>query len=305
MISLKEGSSSQGVILSVGLFFVWSIEPGVRMTLHFAIEVVPFGEFADPRLFARLAHAAEDSGWEGLFLWDHLAYVFGFAGMDPWIALSAAAAVTQTIKLGVDVSPLPRYRPHVLAQTLTTLDHLSQGRVVLGAGLGGSLEEFSVFGEPADPRHRGAMLDEGLQVLDSLLRGETLDHRGQFYTAKGVTLTPLPVQQPRPPFWIGGDSHAALRRAARWDGWVIPANDMEGKMVLAPDELAARVEFIHKNREQTEPFEVAIGGCSQVGEIELPLSYAEAGATWWLETLFGLRGSPAQMLRRVEAGPSK
>jgi alkanesulfonate monooxygenase SsuD/methylene tetrahydromethanopterin reductase-like flavin-dependent oxidoreductase (luciferase family) len=275
------------------------------MTLHFAIEIVPFGEFADPRLFARLARAAEESGWEGLFVWDHLAYVFGFAGMDPWIALSAAAVVTQKIKLGVDVSPLPRYRPHVLAQTMTTLDHLSQGRVVLGAGLGGSLEEFSAFGEPAEPRQRGLMLDEGLQVLDGLLRGETLDHHGQFYTVKGVTLTPLPVQQPRPPFWIGGDSRAALRRAARWDGWVIPANDMEGKMVLSPDDLAAKVEFILQHRAHAEPLEVAIGGCSRVDENGLPLSYAEVGATWWLETLFGLRGTPAEMLRRVEAGPPR
>jgi alkanesulfonate monooxygenase SsuD/methylene tetrahydromethanopterin reductase-like flavin-dependent oxidoreductase (luciferase family) len=273
--------------------------------MHFAIEIVPFGDFADPRITTRLAQAAEDSGWEGLFIWDHLAYVFGFPGMDPWVGLSAAAALTRTIKLGVNVSPLPRYRPHVLAQTLTSLDVLSQGRTILGFGLGGAQEEFSAFGEPGDARQRAAMLDEGLQILDGMLRGETQDHHGPHYTTVGVTLTPLPVQRPRPPIWIGGESRPALRRAARWDGWVLPANDMQGKMVLSPEELSAKIAFINAQRTKTEPFDIAISGCSQAGEHELPASYAHAGATWWLETLFGLRGSPEEMLRRVEAGPPR
>ena len=273
--------------------------------MQYAIEIVPFGEFGDPRLTARLAQAAEVSGWDGLFVWDHLAYVFGFPGMDPWIALSAAATVTQSLRLGINVVPLPRYRPHALAQTLATIDHLSRGRMILGAGLGGTLEEFSAFGEPSDPRQRAEMLDEGLQVLDGLLRGETMDHHGRYYTAQGVTLNPLPVQQPRPSIWIGGDSRPALRRAARWDGWVVSGNDMEGKMVLAPEDLKTKVEYIQSQRTQDGPFEIAMSGCSPAGEKELPSLYARAGATWWLETLFGLRGSVEEMLQRVEAGPPK
>ena len=271
--------------------------------MHHAIEIVPFGDFCDPRLVARLAVAAEKSGWDGLFLWDHLAYVFGFPGMDPWVALSAAAVETETIRLGINVVPLPRYRPHKLAQTLTTLDRLSQGRVIFGAGLGGTIEEYERFGEPSDARIRAAMLDEGLQVLDQLLRGETVTHQGQFFTARGVTLTPLPIQQPRPPIWIGGDSPPALRRAAQWDGWVIPGNDMSGQMVLDPEMLKKRVDYIYSHRTSSTPFEIAVSGCSQPGEQDLPKRYAGAGATWWLETLFGLRGSPEEMLARVEAGP--
>ena len=98
--------------------------------MQFALEIVPFGNFSDPRLFTRIAVAAETSGWDGLFVWDHLAYVFGWSGMDPWVALSAAAVVTEHLRLGINVAPLPRYRPHVLAQTATTLDHLSQGRLI-------------------------------------------------------------------------------------------------------------------------------------------------------------------------------
>ena len=284
--------------------------------MHYAIEIVPFGDFADPRLFTRLARTAEDSGWEGLFVWDHLPYVYGWAGMDPWVALSAAAALTQSLLLGVNVAPLPRYRPHVLAQTITTLDRLSEGRVILGFGSGGAPQEFSTFGEQDDARLRAEMLDEGLQILDRLLRGETLDHQGAHYTVKNVTLIPLPVRQPRPPFWIGGDSSPALRRAARWDGWVFPANEMDGKMAFSPAVIAAKVQTIFAHRRSAsrpeeggdnvdESFDVAISGCSAPGQDDLPAAYAEAGATWWLETLFGLRGSPDEMLQRVKAGPPR
>ncbi len=273
--------------------------------MNFAIEVVPFGDFSDPRLLTRIAQAAEASGWDGLFLWDHLAYVFGWPGMDPWVGLSAAAAVTEKIKLGVNVSPLPRYRPHVLAQTLASLDLLSRGRLIFGAGLGAMVEEFDRFGDPAEPRIRAAMLDEALEMLDGLLRGQKVDHHGAHYTAREVTLTPLPIQKPRPPIWIGGESRPALRRAARWDGWVIPGIDMDAQITVSPEDLAARLEYIHSQRLDAGPFEAAISGCTQPGETELPARYAQAGATWWLESLYGFRGSSDEMISRVEAGPPR
>jgi alkanesulfonate monooxygenase SsuD/methylene tetrahydromethanopterin reductase-like flavin-dependent oxidoreductase (luciferase family) len=271
--------------------------------MHYAIEIVPFGEFSDPLVVMRLAQAAEAAGWEGLFVWDHLAYAFGWPGGDPWVLLSAVAATTSRLKLGVDVTPLPRRRPQVLAHTLVTLDRLSQGRVIFGAGLGGTTEEFSLFGEPDDIRRRAAMLDEGLELLDSLLRGQKVNHQGVYYTARGVTLAPLPVQQPRPPVWIGGESQAALRRAARWDGWVVPGTNMEGQMEKSPQWLAERVKVIRSQRTSNDPLDVAISGVTDVDDLALPQGYAKAGATWWLECIFGLRGSLEQMLTRVSAGP--
>lgn len=273
--------------------------------MQFAVEIVPFGDFSDPNLFARLAETAEAAGWDGIFVWDHLAYAFGWAGMDPWVALSAAAARTEKIRLGIDVIPLPRYRPHVLAQTIASLDHLSRGRLILGFGLGGSTEEYSIFGEDPDSRRRAGMLDEGLEVLDGLLRGKKVDHQGRFYAAKGVALCPQPVQQPRPPIWIGGETPPALRRAADWDGWVYPANDMDGKMVLSPDAIAEKLALAAARRGGLAGFDCALSGCSQPGDSALPASYARVGATWWLETLYGLRGSPDEMLARVKAGPPK
>ena len=102
--------------------------------MHFGIEVVPFGEYSDPRKVMELAVAAERAGWEGIWLWDHLLFPYG-AG-DPWVTLAAIAAVTRSIKLCTGVAALPRYKPQVLARTLVGLDILSQGRMIFGVGAG-------------------------------------------------------------------------------------------------------------------------------------------------------------------------
>src|SRR5262245_14574436 len=142
------------------------------MPVRYGIEIVNLGEYADPRPLIQIARAAEDAGWEALFVWDHLAFVWGVPSGDPWVALAGVAAVTRKLMLGTGVTPLPRHRPHVLAQTLTTLDRLSDGRVVLGAGLGGVSGEYTAFGESGDHKLHAAMLDEGLDVLDRLWSGE-------------------------------------------------------------------------------------------------------------------------------------
>lgn len=272
---------------------------------RYAIEIVPFGEFGDPRVVMDLAVAAESAGWDGLFVWDHLAYVWGMPGGDPWVILSAAAAVTERLRLGTDVTPLPRRRPQTLALTLATLDALSNGRVILGAGLGGSSLEFGAFGEPEDAATRAVMMDEALEVLDTLLRGERVNHQGRYYTARDVALNPLPVQRPRLPIWIGGDSNPALRRAARWDGWVIGAVNEQGEMVKPPERLAEQVAYIQAHRREDGPFDVAMSGCSAPGDRGMVAEYAGAGMTWWLETLFGLRGSVEENKARVLAGPPR
>ena len=271
--------------------------------MHYAIEVVPFGEFGDPRNVMRLAQVAEAAGWEGLFVWDHMGFVWGAPAGDPWVTLAAVATSTSHLKLGVAVAPLPRYSPQVLARALTGLDLLSQGRVILGAGLGGSNEEFSAFGEPSDVRERAAMLDEALQILDRWMAGETLNFHGVHYTVENLALLPLPVQRPRIPIWIGGESRPAMRRAARWDGWVIPGIDQDQAVIRPPEQLAQELAYIQSHRVPSAPFDVAITGCSDPGQNSLASEYASAGATWWLESIFGLRGSLDEMLRRVAAGP--
>src|SRR3990172_9488132 len=98
--------------------------------MHYAIEVVTLGDYADPRRVVQFAQAAEDAGWEGLFVWDHLGFVWGAPAGDPWVILSAVAQATRQLRLGTAVTPVPRRRPQVLANTLATLDVLSQGRLI-------------------------------------------------------------------------------------------------------------------------------------------------------------------------------
>jgi alkanesulfonate monooxygenase SsuD/methylene tetrahydromethanopterin reductase-like flavin-dependent oxidoreductase (luciferase family) len=222
---------------------------------------------------------------------------------DPWVTLSGVAASTQRLKLVTGVSPLPRYYPQNLARLLTGLDLLSLGRLVLGAGLGSVDEEFSRFGLPGEKSVRAEMLEESLQIITALWTGDTLEFQGKHYTVTGAALHPRPLQQPRPPVWIGGESLPALRRAARWDGWAIGVIDENAKIVRPPEQLARDLEYILAHRQSRAPFEVAIDGVSQPGEDTLVKEYEDAGATWWFEAIYGLRGSLAEMLERVKAGP--
>jgi probable F420-dependent oxidoreductase len=272
--------------------------------MKFGIVSTNFGSYADPATIADLASVAERAGWDGFFVWDHLAYIWNGPAGEPWMLLAAAACSTSRIRLGTAVSPVARYRPHLLAGTVGTLDVLSGGRVVLGAGIGGVPEEFTAFGDPGDIATRAAMTDEGLTLLDALWRGEPVSHAGRFYSVRDVRLAPRPVQRPRPPIWIGGNSSAALRRASRWDGWLADSAG-ESAMSMSPEEFAARVARIRSHRDPTLPFDVVVEGYSVKSDVETPERYREAGATWWLEQIHDRRGDLDAMTARIEAGPPK
>ena len=273
--------------------------------MHYGIVVSNMDAYSDPRKAVRLAQAAEVAGWEGFFVWDHLGFVWDAPSADPWVVLSAAAASTERVKIGTDISPLARRRPHVIANTLATLDILGGGRVVFGTGLGGVLREFTAFGDVGEAKERASMLDEGLAVLDKLMSGEEVMHHGEHYTVEGVTLAPLPVQRPRVPVWIGGEAKPALRRAARWDGWLASATPLDGaiEMSKSPEQIAEMTAEIKLHRTSNAPFDVAMDGYSDPEDPTLPQAYAAAGATWWLESIRSSRGTPDEMLRRIEAGP--
>jgi alkanesulfonate monooxygenase SsuD/methylene tetrahydromethanopterin reductase-like flavin-dependent oxidoreductase (luciferase family) len=273
--------------------------------MRYGIVTANLGEYADPRVAVDLARAAEEACWEAFFVWDHLGFVRGVPSGDPWVILAAVAASTEHLKLGFAVTPLARRRPQVVANALTSLDLLSDGRAIFGAGLGGVPEEFTAFGEPGEAKKRAAMLDEGLTILDGLLSGEPVTHRGQHYSVEGVSLAPRPLQRPRVPIWIGGESAPALRRAARWDGWLAPATSHDGTATMAkgPERIAEMVAEIRRHRTTKGPFEVAIDGYSEAGDSTLPRAYGEAGATWWLESIHDVRGPLGRLMARVKAGP--
>jgi alkanesulfonate monooxygenase SsuD/methylene tetrahydromethanopterin reductase-like flavin-dependent oxidoreductase (luciferase family) len=265
------------------------------------VEIVPFGELADPRLVAGFAEEAEHAGWKAISVWDHVGFPYGVG--DPWVMLAAAAAKTERLALIVGVAAIPRYRPHLLARTLASLDRLSGGRLILGAGLGGVPEEFSSYGEDADPAVRAAKLDEALEVLTRLFCGEPVTYEGRYYSVRGAVLSPAPVQRPRIPLWIGGESRRALGRAARWDGWIVPTIDETGAIIKKPEEIARSVETIRESREIEAGLEIALSGITEPGQGALVREYESAGATWWLESVFGLRGPIEALRRRIRAGP--
>src|ERR687893_1616054 len=266
--------------------------------MRYGIVTANLDDYADPRVAVHLARTAEAAGWEAFFVWDHLGFVRGVPSGDPCVILSAVAASTKRLKLGLAVTPLARRRPQVVANALASLDLLSSGRAIFGAGLGGAPEEFTAFGDPGDAKERAAMLDEGLMILDGLWSGAPVTHRGPHYAVEGVSLAPLPLQRPRIPIWIGGESAPALRRAARWDGWLAPTTSSNGNptMAKAPELIAEMVAEIRRHRATDAHFEVAVDGYSEPGDPTVPRAYAAAGATWWLESIHGRRGSLEEML---------
>jgi alkanesulfonate monooxygenase SsuD/methylene tetrahydromethanopterin reductase-like flavin-dependent oxidoreductase (luciferase family) len=244
---------------------------------------------------AEVARTAEEADWDGLFVWDHLAYVWGPPTGDPWMLLTAAALATERLLLGTAVTPLPRRRLGVLAQQVTTLDAVAPGRVVFGAGIGGVANEYASFGEPAEPKLHGKMLDEGLDLLRRLWEGERVTHHGEHYTLDDVALAPVPK---RVPIWIGGNSPRALRRAARFDGWIADGVEPSGTMRLTPDDVQRRAEPLPAGTE------IAVLGQSGPADDDKRRAYEDAGATWWLESMHDMRGSFEQMLERAAATPA-
>jgi alkanesulfonate monooxygenase SsuD/methylene tetrahydromethanopterin reductase-like flavin-dependent oxidoreductase (luciferase family) len=191
--------------------------------MRFGIALGAAGQGRDPRGMAELAAAAEDAGWDGIFIEDYLVYQ-GQAGLptyDPTVVLAAMATATSRIRLGTTVTALPRRRPWKLASEAVSLDHLSGGRLILGVGSGDVGDPgFAAVGEPAGPRARAERLEEGLAILAGLWRGEALTYHGKHYQVEGLRLVARPVQRPRIPVWIGGDLLAwgVRRRLTRWDG---------------------------------------------------------------------------------------
>ena len=191
------------------------------MTTRRGLFVAPFDALADPRVVGDLAARAEAAGWEGFFVWDHLQYGDRVTEIaDVWTCCAAVAMRTDKLLLGPMVTPLARRRPQVLARQASSLAVLSGGRFVLGLGLGDDwVGEFSAYGDEPDPKVRGRMLDEGLDVLTGLLSGDRVDHDGTHYAARDTRFRPSPAV----PVWLAGrfGNRAPLRRAARHDGFFV------------------------------------------------------------------------------------
>jgi len=194
-----------------------------------------FLPFEEPGQLVELARIAEDVGFHGVLLGDHLAfpeklqspYPYSADGRpgfgpetpwpDPWVTLGAMASVTTRLRLSTSIYILPLRHPLHAAKAISTAAVLSGGRVALGTGVGWMREEFEAVGE--DFAHRGRRTDEMVQVLRKLWSGEVVEHHGAHFDFDALRMRPAP---PEPiPIYIGGASAPALRRAARLgDGWI-------------------------------------------------------------------------------------
>jgi alkanesulfonate monooxygenase SsuD/methylene tetrahydromethanopterin reductase-like flavin-dependent oxidoreductase (luciferase family) len=284
--------------------------------MRFAVNIPNFGAFGDPRAVADLARRAEEAGWDALFVWDHVTWVKNRHRQisDPWVLLTAAALATSRIRLGTMITPVPRRRVSTLARQVTTLDRLTGGRMILGAGLGAPVaDEYGSFGDTTDVRKLATRLDEGLFVLNTLWSGEPVTFHGQELVVDDVTFVPVPVQRPRVPIWVAGEWPAKppMRRAARWDGAVpLLYADGPGQPPRADAATVREVsEFLAECRDKegraAEPFDLAVCGTSEpeaAADIIGPL--AEAGATWWQECVWHDQSDDAdRIIRRVECRP--
>ena len=237
-----------------------------------------FDDLADPALVAQLAAEAESEGWHGVFVWDHLRWAAPVRRVaDPWISLTAIAVATDSIRLGPMVTPLARRRPVKVARETATLDRLSEGRLILGVGLGDDRFglELSATGEEVDDRRRSRMLDESLTILTAAWSGQPVHHGGEHYTVNDFEFLPTPSQEQGIPVWVGGLAGRGkpLRRAARHDGYV-PVN------LTHPDELAEAVTAIREVRGHLGDgtYDIVVGLPPGTD----PQPFARVGATWWL-----------------------
>ena len=268
--------------------------------------VLPRG---DARTAADFAYAAENAGWDGFFVWEPV------WGVDAWVCLTAAAMRTEHIRLGTMLTPLSRMRPWKLASETATLDNLSNGRVILAVGLGAVDTGFEEFGEVTDRKKRAEILDEGLEILTGLWRGQPFNYDGKHYKIKETKfiLPPPPVQQPRIPIWVVGAWPRAksMQRVLRYDGLLPAVIGEDGKVRMSPPtpaEIRAMKAFIDANRTPDTPLDIIMEGQTPGDDPEKAAKiihpWIEVGVTWWIEAMWE-DPDPQQVLARIRQGPPR
>jgi alkanesulfonate monooxygenase SsuD/methylene tetrahydromethanopterin reductase-like flavin-dependent oxidoreductase (luciferase family) len=261
--------------------------------VKFSITLGAGGDGRDPAALARLAALAEAAGWDAFLLEDYVCYR-GLPTYDPWVCLAAVAAATTRIRIGTTVTPLPRRVPWELAAQAVAVDHLSGGRLILGAGSGAADDPaFTAAGKPMSTRERAARLDEGLQVLTALWTGQPVHHHGCHYRLDGLQLPAIPVQRPRIPIWIGGDLRrpGIRRRLAQWDGACVYR-----ERALEPGDVRDIATLVREAGRDLAGYDIKVSSNPH----QLP-EFAAAGATWWGQWI--PPGHPDDTHKTIATGP--
>jgi alkanesulfonate monooxygenase SsuD/methylene tetrahydromethanopterin reductase-like flavin-dependent oxidoreductase (luciferase family) len=258
--------------------------------MQYGINLPNFGAFGYAENVAEIARDAENAGWDGVFIWDHLTREVLVDVVDPWIALTAIAMNTERVKIGAMVTPVARRRPQKIARETASLDILSKGRLIFAVGLGGfggAQVEWENFGEEMDLKTRAAMTDEALEIITGLWSGEPFSFEGEHYTVGESQFLPKPIQQPRIPIWVAGyyPNKRPMRRAAKWDGMFI----LYGKDTDSLTALRDAKSYIMEHRETDAPFDAVFTDewvmRTMPERVALARQAEAAGATWWLDAI--------------------
>src|SRR5690554_3806283 len=289
------------------------------------------GSYGRAEQILEIASATEEHGWDGFFTWDGISLtaqgwsegtLAALEVWDPFALLAAVAAQTSRVRLGAIVFAVPRRQPWKLAREALTVEHLSQGRLVLPVGIGVP-EDAAVSGARdslTTVRDRARAMDESLEFLAKAWTGELFSHDGEYYGITDVQFLPRPVQRPRVPVWPVGvwPAPRSMRRTARWDGVMLQRGaGSDGEGMLRPDEVADAVSWLRVERERlhgegfplAEELDVVVEGelpADRDAAGALAREYADAGATWLIEAYWRPEtATPAFQLDRVRSGPPR
>ncbi len=269
---------------------------------HLQVGIVLPGGRAEQQL--EQAVLADEAGWDGVFVWE-AAY-----GVDAWTLLGAMAARTRRVKLGTLLTPLPWRRPWKVASQVATLDQLSRGRAILAVGLGAVTDDLPLTGELTDVRQRADLLDEGIDLLHELWDGRR-SHHGPAYEFELALDDQMVVARPvqaRIPIWAVGawPRPKSMRRVLRCDGVIPQFTDEE-----SPAQVRAVREWLNAHG-ASPALDIVMQGQTAADDGTAPAqlaAWADAGCTWWLETLWEMPHHVdermAQVRRRIVAGPPR
>ncbi|MEZ4670857.1 MAG: LLM class flavin-dependent oxidoreductase [Anaerolineae bacterium] len=267
--------------------------------------------YIESKVTADLAAEAEAAGWDGIFVWDTI------WGIDAWITLTAVALQTTRVTLGVLLTPLSRRKPWEVASQTATLDRLSGGRLVFPVGLGAPETGWANFGEETDRKIRAERMDEGLDILTGLWKGQPFNYTGKYYQIKETSFMPPPppLQQPRIPVWVVGawPSEKSMQRVIKYDG-LLPMKMENGAASphFTPDDIRAMRAYIEERRKLTTPFDIIVEGETPGDQPEQAAKqarqWADAGVTWWQEDVWAkvyeTRGVEG-IRQRLKQGPPR
>jgi alkanesulfonate monooxygenase SsuD/methylene tetrahydromethanopterin reductase-like flavin-dependent oxidoreductase (luciferase family) len=264
----------------------------------------------------RLAQEVEEAGWDAVFVWE------GLYGPDAWAMLAAIAMRTQRVRIGTMLTPVPRRRPWKLASETLTVDHLSNGRLILGVGLGAPDTGYDKVGEETDRKIRAELLDEGLDIITALWTGKPVTYEGKHYQVKDFSGMDSHKILSHIPIWVvgGWPRKKSMLRVARYDGLLpnkivgnkpttnVTPEDVLEAHAITPDDIREMKAFIDKHRTSTRPFDIVMEGTTPGDDPEAASAIvrplAQAGATWWLEADW--TGTTIEKLsKRIKQGPPR